>query len=1478
MSSFSAHIINHVMTIALTLLYAFADPVAVAAYIKEHPSTRELSPETTSSFFNRMIFFWFTRMIIIGYKRGIEMTDVWDLNPRDTSRVLMARFNQLWQQEVRRFHRFSLNFVPVKYISDKKKRLSKTTSSTKETLKADNCESLPLLGNKISETMQNNGSLTSVTSATESCLTDSKPAPNQSPVQGTQYQTLVQNPAFPSGKLDRGLEESVKDKVSFRQNESQQTKDHTTSDAPSLTKVLVKQFAGQMTVLLIQRLLSDAFFIVTTLVFGELITHLNSRRPGQEWQGYVLALTLFVCGLLRAVFYACSNYRAYYTGLQIKSVVIGAVYCKALRINNATRKTATIGEVVNLMAVDAQRLQEFISRLFFGMTIPFLLVAVVALMYIRVGVSAFAGIVLLLLLVPLNGLVGVLQKRFQIRNLTNKDKRVKLINEILNGIKVVKLYAWEPSLERRVNDVRDQEISSLLKVALLHMVLGLCWSIVPFLVTLATYGTFVLVENDNFLTTSDAFVIMSLFQILAPPLDYLSLLISFTVQAKVSVGRINKFLCSEERDNTMVTQESHSNNAVCIEDASLTWDDIAKPTLENINLKIPEGRLVAVVGQAGAGKSSLINAILGEMTKTRGHIAVKGAIAYVPQQAWIQNATVRDNVLFGKAYQAERYKTVIRACQLERDLSILPAGDLTEIGEKGTNLSGGQKQRVSLARAVYSDRDVYLLDDPLSAVDSHVGKALFRDVIGPQGLLKGKTRVLVTHGVHWLPLVEEVVVLRGGRIVETGSYSELMLYNGHLAQFLRSCLLDFNQPLQVYRADHQEEVENESSTDEEVMTMEKKIFEDVTSDAYSSGNETYEHFRKRKRKDKLERRRLSQAPMLSSVKESSQVGEDDVDEEAGKLVMTEKLLKGRVSTSVYLAHPKAGGLLTVLLGIASFFAFQATSVVANFWLRDWTEDPLLNNQSSWGSEEFVQRNYFYLLCYGMFGIAQVFFLIVFNYLHWTRAVRASKRLHERLINRLLQAPMAFFDTTPLGRIMNRVSSDMEIVDNIVPVVIRDNLFTFGVLVATLVVISIISPFIIIFLVLLAIFIYFAFVTYIPTSRQCRRMESVTRSPIFAHLSETMSGVATIRAYKATDRFISISESRVDTNQTYFYGYIAGLRWCQMLMDTLTFIMVFLAAVLEVVASDSSGGSVGLSVSYALQLSYRMTSLARLATDFETNVVAVERVKEYSEVETEAPWFVDTYRPDLNWPSRGEVELKDLTVRYRPKLPLVLKGLNCVLRGGEKIGVVGRTGAGKSSLSLALFRLVEPAGGTIVIDGVNIALVGLHQLRTRITILPQDPVLFSGTLRFNLDPTGGRSDEALWKALKQAHLQHLVQSLPGGLDFNCGDEGANLSVGQRQLVCLARTLLKKTHLLVLDEATAAVDMETDALIQKTVREAFSDCTVITIAHRLHTVMDYDRIMVLDSGRIVEFDTPQRLMNSPHSAFANMIKDAEMTGKL
>ena len=824
----------------------------------------------------------------------------------------------------------------------------------------------------------------------------------------------------------------------------------------------------------------------------------------------------------------------------------------------------------------------------------------------------------------------------------------------------------------------------------------------------------------------------------------------------------------------------------------------------------------------------------------------------------MQNATLRDNILFGKPYDKNRYEKVINACALKTDLEILPGGDQTEIGEKGINLSGGQKQRVSLARAVYSGSNLVFLDDPLSAVDSHVGKHIFKEVIGHDGILSDKTRVLVTHGISYLPKTDYIIVMKDGKISEQGSYSELLARKGEFADFLIEYMAEQEGEEDEDHEELKAELEKAVGRDKfqrQLSTLSIKRRESLTLSPKEST----------KRKSSIDQSDISAA---GGAKKEDTKSETKTEEKAGtKLIEKETLQTGNVSLQVYIHYFRNLGIVISLLIFLFELVYEGANVGKNYWLIVWTDDTILGNSS-----EPKWRN-IYLGGYIALGVGQSLASVVIAIIMALSTLKGSSRMHNKMLQRVMKSPMSFFDTTPLGRIVNRFAKDVDVCDNTLPQSIRQLITLVFDLVGILVLIVIILPIIAAVVLPFCIVFYLIQKFYVTTSRQLKRLESNTRSPIYSHFGETLTGSSTIRAFKMEQDFILESEKKIDLNQMCFYPSIMSNRWLALVTDMIGNVIIFAVVVFAMTSENVESGEVGLMITYALQITTNLNYLVRYTSEVETNIVAVERIKEYSDLPQEASWeTIEGEKPSSDWPELGEVTFNQYAMRYREGLDLVVKGINCSIKGGEKIGIVGRTGAGKSSLTMAMFRLCEPAEGGMVIDKKDTSKLGLHDLRPKITIIPQEPVLFSGSLRMNLDPFNIYSDDQIWSALKLSHLHSFVSSLEDGIMHEIAEGGDNLSVGQRQLVCLARALLKKTRILVLDEATAAVDLETDDLIQGTIREEFKDSTVLTIAHRLNTIMDYDRIMVLDKGQIAEFDTVKELLKIETGIFHSMAKAA------
>ncbi|XP_028915134.1 canalicular multispecific organic anion transporter 1 [Ornithorhynchus anatinus] len=1229
-----------------------------------------------------------------------------------------------------------------------------------------------------------------------------------------------------------------------------------------LVKVLFKMFRGILLKSFVIKLVHDLLAFVSPQLLKKMISF-TMDSTSYSWVGYIYAILFFWVALIQSICLQKYFKNCFILGMNVRTTLIASVYKKALAISNASRKQYTVGEMVNLMSVDAQRFLEVANFIHLLWSCPLQIVLATVFLWMEMGPCILAGLGFLVLLIPINGLLATKCRMIQVKNMKNKDKRLKIMNEILSGIKVLKLFAWEPSFETQVQEIRKKEVKNLKNFAYLQAVTVFIFNMAPVLVSVITFGVYVLVNENNILDAQTAFTSITLFNILRFPLAMLPMLISSLLQVSVSTERLEKYLSGDDLDTSAIRCDPTLNQAVQFHKASFTWDQDADPTIRDVTLDIQPGQLMSVVGAVGSGKSSLISALLGEMEHVHGNITIKGSLAYVPQQSWIQNGTLRDNILFGSPLDEERYQRILEACALLPDLELLPGGDMAEIGEKGINLSGGQKQRVSLARAVYSDMDIFVLDDPLSAVDAHVGKHIFNKVLGPNGLLKNKTRLLVTHSINFLPFVDEIVVLTNGTVSEKGSYETLLANGGAFAQILSTYSKHDSSEGEItvdVGANSEEE-----DDDGAIPTAEEVPYEVVTLALKREGS-----FHRRLSRSS----RIGSSRLRKSLRSTLKAGELGAGQTGPKeLVKGQELIKkeameiGKVKFSLFLKYLRSVGWNLIFFIVLIYVANAVAFIGSNLWLSVWTQDSVTYQNETYPSSIRDMR----IGVFGVLGLAQSLSILGAMLLAAYGATWASYLLHKELLGNILKVPMSFFDTTPTGRIVNRFANDISTVDDLLPMSFRSWLLCFLGIISTLVMICTATPVFIVVIIPLAIFYIFIQRYYIGTSRQLRRLESVTKSPIYSHFSESVSGLSVIRAFGHQQRFLEHNEEAININMKCVFSGIISNRWLAIRLELVGNLVVFFAALLGVIYKDTlNGGTMGLVLTNALNITQTLNWLVRMTSELETNIVAVERIHEYMSVKNEAPW-VTKKRPPPGWPNRGEIQFVDYQVRYRPELDLVLRGISCDIGSTEKIGIVGRTGAGKSSLTNCLFRILEAAGGKILVDGLDIASIGLHDLRERLTIIPQDPILFSGTLRMNLDPFHRYSDEDVWKALELAHLKPYVSGLPEGLNYEVTEAGENLSVGQRQLLCLGRALLRKSKILIMDEATAAVDLETDHLIQMTIQSEFSNCTVLTIAHRLHTIMESDRVMVLDSGKIVEFNSPMELLQQP-GLFYSMAKDA------
>nr|CAD7393056.1 unnamed protein product [Timema cristinae] len=1332
------YLVYYVISVLVFILTCFVDK---PPNFSQHPKVEKPCPEKSVSFPSRMFFTWLDPLVWKGYRSPLTHDQLWNLNPEDTSRAVVPKFDRRWDRAVKEASGIS---------SDGKVSYSK--SSIKIDFAGDRKTKTPYV---------------------------------------------------------------------------------------SLLMPLIKAFGDTFVMGSFLKMAVDMLTFANPQILKQIIGFVEGDEP--VWKGYMYALLMLVCGTVQIVLHGHYFIKVQSVGLRVRTALVSAIYRKALRLSSTARKDRTVGEIVNLMAVDAQRLMDICLHVNLIWSAPIQIGLAVYFLWDLLGPSVLAGLAVMIILIPVNSAIANQMKKLQIRQMKYKDNRVKMMNEILCGIRVLKQYAWEPSFEQHIQKLRAKEIDVLKQAAYLHGSTSFIWTCAPYIVSLVSFATYVLIDENHVLDAQRAFVSLSLFNIMRQPLAMVPQVIASLIQASVSLTRLNTFINDAELDPSSVAHDQFENTPLHIEKGNFAWGPDEPPVLKNISLRVREGALVAIVGMVGSGKSSLISAMLGEMDKLSGTVNTKshhfelgeeagengklggsaygrtaqddvdniqnGSIAYVPQQAWIQNATVQYNITFGQEVNNKTYHKVVSACALRADLDMLPGGDQTEIGEKGINMSGGQKQRVSLARAVYSDANIYFLDDPLSAVDSHVGKHIFEEVIGPAGLLRKKTRILVTHSITYLPTVDEIVVLKNGEVSEMD-------------------LEEIKQQLET--AIGRDEFQRQ-------MSVSASSVSGSRSDIHSLGG--------RSRSSSLRRVGSVSSMKMDNTKQPSNgslqtenKGKHMKFKGGRRLIEAEVAQTGSVKWHVYGHYFRSIGTMFIVGTLLFNAFFQSFQVGTNMWLSAWSTN-------AYGAQNETGAQDLYLGVYGALGIGQVLSVLVSMLSVSIGAINAASVLHNTLLANVFRLPQSLFDTTPIGRILTRFSSDVNVLDQTFPMILRmavPNVYK---------------------------------QIYVSTSRQLKRLQSISNAPILSNFGESLTGVPTIRAYGIQERFTKMSEDLVDRNQMCFYLTIMTNRWLSVRLETIGNIIIFFSSIFAVLGRDTMDpGLVGLSISYAMQITQSLNMLVRQTSDIETNIVAVERIKEYAAYKQEAPWENPSHPVAPDWPQEGHVVFRDYKLRYREGLDLVLRGINVTVEGGEKVGIVGRTGAGKSSLTLALFRIIEAADGSILIDGEDISQLGLHTLRSRLTIIPQDPVLFSGTLRRNLDPFATFSDIDVWQALEHAHLKTFVKSLPAGLNHEVSEGGENLSVGQRQLVCLARALLRKTKLLILDEATAAVDLDTDDLIQTTIRTKFSDCTVLTIAHRLNTIMDMNRVMVLDKGLVIEFNTPEALLQDKTSVFYSMAKDA------
>ncbi|KAF8409705.1 hypothetical protein HHK36_005784 [Tetracentron sinense] len=1117
------------------------------------------------------------------------------------------------------------------------------------------------------------------------------------------------------------------------------------------------------------------------------VQYLNGRQEFKN-EGYILVSTFFVSKLVECLTERHGFFGLQQVGIRTQAALVTMIYKKGLTLSSQSRQEHTSGEIINFMTVDAERIGEFSFYIHEIWLVPVQVVLALLILYKNLGLASFATLAATVIVMLANIPLGKLQEKFQKKLMESKDRRMKGTSEILRNMRILKLQGWEMKFLSKIIELRKNETGWLRKYVYTSAMTSFVFWRVP--------------------------LHLCLWSLSGP--------------TKVSLDRIASFLRLDDLRPDVIEKLPMGSSEVAIEiiQGNFSWD-ISSPnsTLKNLNIRICHGMRVAICGTVGSGKSSLLSCILGEVPKVSGALKLSGTKAYVTQSPWIQSGKIEENILFGKEMDRERYERVLEACSLKKDLEILSFGDQTIIGERGINLSGGQKQRIQIARALYQDADIYLFDDPFSAVDAHTGTHLFK-FIG--NAYSGFWDQNVTHQVEFLPSADLILVMKDGRITQAGKYNDIL-----------STGTDFL----------------------ELVAAHKKALS--TLDSIEAGPaENLSHV-----EEDGDVGRAKEVVHQEEKRDSEKDETNDVVGLKGQLVQEEEREKGRVGFPVYwkyITTAYRGALVPFIL--LALILFQLLQIGSNYWIA-WAAPVSKDDRPA------VDDGFTLIFVYVALALGSSICLLVRAMLIVTVGSKTATLLFNKMHLSIFRAPMSFFDSTPSGRILNRVSTDQSAVDISIAVKVGAFAFTIIQLLGIIVVMSQVAwQVFIIFIPVIATCVWYQ-QYYIPSARELSRLVGVCKAPVIQHFAESISGLTTIRSFDQESRFQDVNMKLIDGYSRPKFHSGGALEWLCFRLNmlssiTFAFSLIFLISMPVGVIDPAIAG---LAITYGLNLNILQASVIWTLCDLENIMISVERILQYTSLPSEPPLVMEENKPLGHWPSHGEVDIHDLQVRYAPHMPLVLRGLTCTFSGGMKTGIVGRTGSGKSTLIQTLFRLVDPAAGQILIDGINISTIGLHDLRSRLSIIPQDPTMFEGTVRSNLDPLEEYTDEQIWEALDRCQLGEEVRKKEGKLDSAVTENGENWSMGQRQLVCLGRVLLKKSKVLVLDEATASVDTATDNLIQQTLKQHFSDCTVITIAHRITSVLDSDMVVLLDHGLVMEYDSPKKLLENKFSSFAKLVAE-------
>nr|UOU03341.1 ATP-binding cassette subfamily C4-1-2 [Brachionus rubens] len=1211
------------------------------------------------------------------------------------------------------------------------------------------------------------------------------------------------------------------------------------SSKPSLGRAIARWYRKKAFYNALFIIFQEIIKIIQPLFISIFLRYFNGTMGLTEAliYGGVISICAIIVGILHHPYY----FNACRYGMRLRLACSGLIYKKVLKLSLKTIDSKSAGDVINLLSTDATRIEYGIYYLPYLITGPIQMVIVIVIVYLEVGLTFLAGLLLLALIMPAKALIAKLYNKNRSKNCKKSDERVSVLTEILNSIKIIKMYCWEVPFSKRVTDLRNKELRFHTFLNLLQASTATIDTIMATLMSFMNISFFISFAEIPLLPS---FIVFSIgfYMRLCNSIGFnFSRSVVSVINFNVSAKRIGDFLLMEELNPKQISEPIESNFAVKIERLNFSWQK-DEFSLKNINIEAKKGDFISIVGPVGSGKSTLLLGLIGELENYTGQVFKSGKVFYLTQQPWVFTASIRQNIIFGLPYEKEKFDRIVEVCSLKKDLELLTYGDQTLVGEKGINLSGGQRARICLARALYSDADIYLFDDTLSAVDGTVAKNIIKNCIN--GYLKTKTRVLITHQVHHLETADKIYVLEEGKIVAEGTYADLM--KTHLMAL--SSMEDSESGGDFDSLEEQPKVEIEKKT-EKVLTQDLKAKQELI----------------KKQREEVQQR-------------------------------------GAVGWSSYVAYFTAGagyfGIISVLI---LFLAAQGMAIAADYWLSIWSnkeEDYKIQQENirtclqDFESKDFncsqilenvdinsdpLKISLIYddrTTAYNIYIIlVAVSFIVITlrSVAFFLLCVINSKNTYNKLFTSVRDTFIRFYDLNPLGRILNRFSKDTNNMDEMLTLYLYEFFQVSMVILGALVVPISVNPWMIIPLIPLGIVFYIIQNYFVKTARELKRLDNIGRSPIFVHTNTTIEGISTIRA--ADKQYILTNEyyAHNDYHTRAYFGFIVVHRWFGLRLDLLCSVYTIITLFACIFLKDNLGikpGQIGLLMVYLFQLFDLFQWCVVLSTMVENLMTSIERIVEYTKIPGE-PLYKGEKKAPINWPTRGEITFENVSLKYDENLPSVLKGISLNIKPGEKVGIVGRTGAGKSSFFQAIFRMYEPEG-KILVDGVEIKQLSLKELREKLTIIPQEPVLFSGTLRYNLDPFEKYSDNQIWSAIESVSLKQSVQGMNAGLDSMITTGGTNLSVGQKQLICLARAILKKTKILIIDEATANVDYSTDAIIQKTIREQFKDCTVLTIAHRLATVVDSDRILCLSEGKIINFGVPRELLQDETSILYELTK--------